>query len=741
VTDETSEQERVDADAALERRLAEPFLKGDRGIDAAQVWFSVFLIVVLGFAAYSNVFGIPFHVEDQRIIRDNTALHSFLAFPESLSPQSPAPLTMFTFAFNWWIAPGNSAFFHTINLILHLANAILVYLLCRRLLGPSVPEVVAMLAGMFFVVHPLASESVDYIVGRAGLLGMFFMLSALLFFFRATRDPEAASVGALAVSVFLFILAWTADRSALIAPLLILLLDRTQHDSRAMRKRFLIHAPYWAVFVALLAFQAAVGSLSSSATTLAPPGTLPLIKIVAPYGLSAAPSATAAGSTVVLLIAVVIGAALMLFRPIAGFGVLWITLALYVGSICSGGVSERSAYAALPGLAILLPWAFGHIKRPPLRVAAGIAVAMIILAAAYATYLRNSVWQNEIGLWADAVDKAPDSPVPLENLGNAFLAVSSTPESASAAVFAEKYLRKASNMTPGKPAIALNLGLALMYQNKTDEAAEQWLETLRIDPQNRDAALYLALLFNNKANATVQGVATPCRIRAIDYFKRADQLEPLTGAPLGQYAKALIAHGGVEAEPILARIVQGDENSPFAPFLRNVQDLVEQAAAIEEQAAAILKKTPDDPTAFEMLARADVLRGRYLKAAYTIDALLRKNPDSFSSWALLGYVRARMDQTAQFLTEWPQPPPKPIDIDSAWKTLALNCARFGFWESAQTYLESPPAIAENGPPLLVLAEIADTLGDTERARRYRDQAAADSEDPTSLPKETRTIIR
>ena len=738
MTDETTEQETIEttppeisaADAALEKRLAEPLLKGDKGIDKAQVAVSAFLIVVVGFAAYSNVFGIPFHVEDQQIICDNTALHSFLTFPASLNAQSPGPLTMFTLAVNWWIAPGNAAFFHAINLLLHLANGVLIFLLCRRLLGQSVPESVAMLSGMIFVVHPLATESVDYAVGRGALLATFLVLGALLFFLRATRDSGEISGGALAASVFLFVLAWGADRSALITPLLILLLDRTQHDSRTMRKRLLIHAPYWAVLIALLGFEAALGTPSPSSAS--PP---PFLSLIIPYDLSVAYAATSAeaATLVVLLVAAVIGGTLMLLSPAPGFGVWWIILGLHFGSIGSASVSERSAYGALAGLAILLPWAFSLLKIPPLRVAAGLAATMLVLAAGYATHARNAVWQDPIALWGDAVDKDPGSLESVENLGNAFLSTASTlqntPGAKDYAAMAEQYLRKASKMMPEKSEIALNLGLALAYQKRGDEAVAQWVQALRLNPKSRPAALYLALLFDEQANATGNNED---RVRALDYFKRTDHLEPLSGVPLGQYGKALMATGDLDAaEPILARAVQGDDQSPLAPLLKYVQENVKQIRAMEQQAAARLKSAPDDPDALKTTAQTAALRGLCLKAAYILDPLFRKSPQDFGDWVLMGYVRARMDEAAQFLGEWPAPPPKPSNVDSAWKALALACAGSGLWTAAAAYIETPGAIAENGPPLLALADIATRLKNPQRVRDYLEQtAAADPANPT-----------
>ncbi len=117
------------------------------------------------------------------------------------------PLTVQIFALErrvWgdWPLP-----YHALNLVLHACNSIAVYLLARRF---SAGGGVAMLTGVCFAIHPIHTEAVSNIVGRAELLSVGGMLLAVLLFDRyrraaVIRVPAAWWIGitlASAVAVF-----------------------------------------------------------------------------------------------------------------------------------------------------------------------------------------------------------------------------------------------------------------------------------------------------------------------------------------------------------------------------------------------------------------------------------------------------------------------------------------------------------------------------------------------------------
>lgn len=107
------------------------------------------------------------------------------------------PLTTLTYLCNYAVlGNGASPFgYHVINLALHLANVVLAFLLLRRL-GAS--STVAWLAAAFFAVHPIQTEAVTNIVGRADLLATCAVLSAAICYVRASDQSGARKLLSLA---------------------------------------------------------------------------------------------------------------------------------------------------------------------------------------------------------------------------------------------------------------------------------------------------------------------------------------------------------------------------------------------------------------------------------------------------------------------------------------------------------------------------------------------------------------
>ena len=90
--------------------------------------------------------------------------------------------------------------YHLTNLLLHAANAVLVWLvlqaLLRRLVGAPAhvrSTLAAAVGALFFAIHPLRVESVAWATERRDVLSGFFWLLALLAYLRARRAADAVA--------------------------------------------------------------------------------------------------------------------------------------------------------------------------------------------------------------------------------------------------------------------------------------------------------------------------------------------------------------------------------------------------------------------------------------------------------------------------------------------------------------------------------------------------------------------
>jgi len=110
------------------------------------------------------------------------------------------PLTWLSHALDCQLFGLNPAKHHSINLLLHAANVMLLFLLLQRLTGYTRRSLVV---AALFAVHPVNVESVAWIAERKNVLCMFFFLLTLLAYQRYTRRP-----GAVRYLVSQFCLRW-----------------------------------------------------------------------------------------------------------------------------------------------------------------------------------------------------------------------------------------------------------------------------------------------------------------------------------------------------------------------------------------------------------------------------------------------------------------------------------------------------------------------------------------------------
>ena len=155
--------------------------------------FSLFIIIALGCAVYSNSHNVPFHLDGREHIVENPSIKD-LTNLETIFTGQPQPtrfLTYLSFALNYRIGQLSVSGYHLANTVIHIFNAFFVW--CLILLIIQSPryikeEVVAnryfiaLMASLIFLVHPLQVQAVTYIAQRFTSLATFFYLITLVFY-------------------------------------------------------------------------------------------------------------------------------------------------------------------------------------------------------------------------------------------------------------------------------------------------------------------------------------------------------------------------------------------------------------------------------------------------------------------------------------------------------------------------------------------------------------------------------
>lgn len=376
------------------------------------------------------------------------------------------PLSLLSFALQHESWPGNVAAFKSVNLLLHLSNGTLVFLLCRaiaraRHLSDGAAAFFCTAATAFWLLHPMHLSTVLYVVQRMTQMSALFVLLGALGWLHGLRLCAGGRLRAgftcmtAAVTLGSIAAALCKENGMLLAPLL-LVLDRTVLRDAAVppayrlwRTGFLI-LPTAALALYLLGhLPAAVDlfdqrpySMVQKSLTEAVVLVVYLFNLVLPrpsafglfhddfpvsLGLLDPPATLAA----VLLVAGLISAGIASRRraPLVAFGLLW----YFTGHAFESTFLNLQIYFEhrnyLPSLGIGVLGAAGLLQirelsaRPALP--AGIAIAVLCLLAWIS--LQNALlWRQPLRLAQEAVRVHPESRWALANLGNRYLSVGRT---------------------------------------------------------------------------------------------------------------------------------------------------------------------------------------------------------------------------------------------------------------------------------------------------------------------------
>ena len=196
---------------------------------AHRPWFLALVLAVVTFAAYQPTWHAGFIWDDDTHVTENANLRSlhglYRIWFEPLADQQyyPLQLTSFWIEYHLW---GLRPFgYHAVNVLLHVLNALLLWMVLQQLDVPG-----AWLAAAVFAVHPVQVESVAWVSELKNLLSTTFYLGALLAFFRFRPLSGEAQAGSppwrfywLAIALFLCALLSKTVACSLPAVLVLLL--------------------------------------------------------------------------------------------------------------------------------------------------------------------------------------------------------------------------------------------------------------------------------------------------------------------------------------------------------------------------------------------------------------------------------------------------------------------------------------------------------------------------------------
>jgi tetratricopeptide (TPR) repeat protein len=347
-----------------------------------------------------------------------------------------APLHLLSYAIDfsvWGLSPKG---FHLTNVLLHSANAALVYILARRLTKGGFASFAA---AALFAFHPLNVENGAWVSERKTLLTALFSFASILAYISFRERGKAGLYG---MSLLLFILALLSKPLTVVLPLSLAAYDMfMRKEARAIKWL----APFFALAVvfAFVAFRAHADASSIETDTLTPdvlfnivyPTMLPVFweyvrLIFWPTGLSGFYDVTLRSSFLepAVLAALLSWAAVFAVVLWKGAGQVrfwflwfWVWL-LPVSNVIPLPVYYADRYMYMPAIGFfvlfgLLLSAAGARLGPK---AAGAVAAAAVLALGASAFVRMDVWENEVTFWEDTVKRSPGQDKAHLNLGYAY---------------------------------------------------------------------------------------------------------------------------------------------------------------------------------------------------------------------------------------------------------------------------------------------------------------------------------
>ena len=349
------------------------------------------------------------------------------------------PLAMLSLSIDYQVNKFNPFVFHLTNMLLHTANAILVFLVIRVLTGKFE---IAAIAGLLFGVHPFHVESVAWVSERKDVLYACFYLLSLYSYIRYLPKKEKKW---FFWSLGFFLLSLLSKGQAVTLALSLFLVDYFKGRKIFNQSVLLEKIPFLllAVIFGIIAIKAQQGVEATDMVQFEPVLRIPfasygllmyIAKLIFPFNLSVYyPYPVPSGSTEIpllywLCIIPAFCLIVLLFisykrsRPLffaLGFFLVNIFLLLQLLPVGGAIMSDRYVYIPSIGYCFLIGFVISdHKWIRPTRIAWSIA-AVYILLLGIMTFARTSVWKNNFTLWTDVIEKYENVPIAWYNRANA----------------------------------------------------------------------------------------------------------------------------------------------------------------------------------------------------------------------------------------------------------------------------------------------------------------------------------
>jgi tetratricopeptide (TPR) repeat protein len=681
-------------------------------------WALALILAALVIFVYAQVASFEFvNFDDPDYTFDNPHIRSGLslenvewAFTKSYAANW-IPLTWISHMLDYQLFGQRSGMFHLVNMLLHAATTILLFLLLNRLTGALWRSFAV---ATLFAIHPLHVESVAWIAERKDVLsGLFWCLTIYLYIAYAGRGKLSLYFAVLSA----FLLGLLSKPMVVTLPFVLMVLDYWPLKRRA---HILEKLPLIALSaaIAFVTFFVQSADKAVSSTTNVPlairAANIPIAYVTYlgalfwPSGLAifypyrTDPDWILAIASIVLLVIISIAAWISRKRfTYICVGWLWYLIVLLpvIGLIQVGAQSHADRYTYLPSIGIFIIIAWGTndlIERWP-KLRSALIPASLTIAAAFIvlTSIQIRYWHDSASLFEHATAVTDNNYLAYNNLG---MAISQIPGRMPDAIADYK---ESLRIKPDYDLAHYNLGTALStVPGRSSEAIIELrtaLTTRQSDPK----------VHNNLGKALAQ---EPGRLsEAIAEYQTALRIDPSLTEARNNLGNALAQTSGGSQGAVANLRTAASENASSAETHFNLATALARSPehlpeAIAEYRAA-LHIRPDYAEAHNNLGSALARDGQLPAAINEFNAAIRVRPDYAEAHFNLGTALAQSGKLADAMEHWRatlRSDPKHVQ---AHYNLGIALAQAGRYKEAIAQIETVMTLAPSPRVQSVLDEL------------------------------------
>lgn len=396
-------------------------------------------------------------ITDFRYLPDVLGTHSF-GFKEGKEfGTTYRPLAFIVYMIEYSLFGFKPAGWHLVNIILHLANTLMVFFTASLLFKLFSPEkgrlegLAPFAAALVFAIHPVASETVAWIACVPELVYTFFCVAALNLY---VRSRTSSSYALTVASAALFFTALFAKETAIVLPILVFVFDLLYPGGRKVFslssiKRYLPYAalavlyfvirlsslgglsPRENMYPFLNAFQYLLNGFTLFVNYLRvlvlPINDYPFQVLDPVFSISEPRAFISIALTVMFFVSLFVARKRINGIYLLSAAVIALPLlpALYIPGISRAAFADRYLYLPAFGFGIALSMSLIKIRgrmessRADRYAVAAIAVVLIVYSAL--TVFRNSQWKDEMTLWQASLQGSEKNYFAMYQLGAAYL--------------------------------------------------------------------------------------------------------------------------------------------------------------------------------------------------------------------------------------------------------------------------------------------------------------------------------